>query len=80
MRDKHLYDLKLPMLFISGTRDTFAERGLLEHVVERLGNRAALMWIEGGDHSLTVKRGDTAPLRMAADRIEEWINYLAGLK
>jgi predicted alpha/beta-hydrolase family hydrolase len=80
MRDKHLYDLKLPMLFISGTRDTFAERGLLERVVERLGNRAVLMWIEGGDHSLTVKRGDTAPLRMAADRIEEWINYLAGLK
>src|SRR5438067_9819250 len=52
LRDQHLYELRLPMLFISGTKDTFAERPLLEEVVRKIGNNATLVWIEGGDHSL----------------------------
>ena len=67
MRDAHLYDIDLPMLFLSGTRDTFAERPLLEKVVERLGNRATLVWTEGGDHSLKVRRSGAMTLEAAAD-------------
>jgi len=72
MRDAHLYDIDLPMLFLSGTRDTFAERPLLEKVVERLGKRATLVWTEGGDHSLKVRRAGAMTLEAAADTIEEW--------
>src|SRR5438132_774677 len=36
LRDQHLYGLSLPMLFISGTKDTFAERPLLEEVVRKI--------------------------------------------
>jgi uncharacterized protein len=72
MRDAHLYDLKLPMLFLSGTRDTLAERPRLEKVVSRIGDRATLIWTEGGDHSLKVGRKGANTLDAAADAIGEW--------
>jgi predicted alpha/beta-hydrolase family hydrolase len=55
LRDEHLYGLTLPMLFLQGTRDTFATRELLEAVVERIGPNAVLDWQDGGDHSFSVK-------------------------
>jgi predicted alpha/beta-hydrolase family hydrolase len=73
MRDAHLYEIQLPMLFLSGTRDTFAERNLLEDVVRKLGRRASLVWTEGGDHSLRVGRSQDS-LSAAADSIREWID------
>jgi len=72
LRDAHLYSISLPMLFLSGTRDTFAERPLLESVVQRLGGRATLIWTEGGDHSLKVRKSGTATLEAAANDIETW--------
>ncbi|MCG2624320.1 dienelactone hydrolase family protein [Arthrobacter sp. I2-34] len=54
LRDEHLYGLRLPMLFLQGTRDPFATPALLESVVARIGPNAALEWREGGDHSFAV--------------------------
>jgi len=54
LRDEHLYGLKLPMLFLQGTRDTFATPELLEGVVTSIGPAAILAWCEGGDHSFAV--------------------------
>jgi hypothetical protein len=51
IRDAHLYGLQMPMLFLQGTRDAFAQPALLADVLERLGPRAQLVSIEGGDHS-----------------------------
>jgi predicted alpha/beta-hydrolase family hydrolase len=76
MRDAHLYGLAKPMLFISGTKDTFAERPLLERVVGQIGERATLVWIEGGDHSLKTSKKGTESLRTAADAIENWVRGL----
>ncbi|AMB40523.1 MULTISPECIES: alpha/beta family hydrolase [Paenarthrobacter] len=55
LRDEHLYGIAVPMLFLQGTRDTFATPELLESVVERIGPTATLQWCEGGDHSFAVK-------------------------
>jgi predicted alpha/beta-hydrolase family hydrolase len=76
LRDEHLYALKTPMLFISGTRDTFAGRGLLEKVVERIGKNATLVWVEGGDHSLKRGRKDTDSLANAVETMAAWIRKL----
>jgi len=76
MRDAHLYGIPLPILFLSGTRDTFAERPLLETVVQRLGDRATLVWTERGDHSLKVGKSGTTTLEAAADRIQTWCREL----
>lgn len=54
IRDEHLYGLRLPMLFLQGTRDPFATPGLLEAVVARIGPPAELQWCEGGGHTFEV--------------------------
>lgn len=54
LRDEHLYGLTVPMLFMQGTRDTFATPELLEGVVARIGPSATLHWYDGGDHSFAV--------------------------
>src|SRR5436190_13889351 len=79
LRDEHLYGIDLPMLFLSGTKDTFAERALLEKVVQRIGSRATLVWTERGDHSLKVGKSGTTTLEAAANQIKEWLGKIAQL-
>ncbi len=66
LRDEHLYGLTLPMLFLQGSRDTFATRGLLESVVARIGPNATLQWLEGGDHSFAVAASKRPPEEVGA--------------
>jgi len=57
-RDAHLPQIALPMLFVSGTRDGFATEQEMKALVRKLGKRAELLSVAGGDHSLVVpKRG-----------------------
>lgn len=53
-RAEHLAAVRIPMLFLQGDRDEFADLKLLRPVVQRLGERAALHLVEGGDHSFHV--------------------------
>lgn len=55
IRDEHLYGIDVPMIFVEGTRDVFATPELLDGVIAKLGARASLISIEGGDHSFNVK-------------------------
>ncbi len=52
-RASHLASIRLPMLFLSGTRDALAERGLLESVVAELAS-AELHWLDTADHGYRV--------------------------
>jgi predicted alpha/beta-hydrolase family hydrolase len=54
LRDEHLYGMITPMLFLQGTRDTFATPEILQDVVSRIGPSAVLQWMDGGDHSFAV--------------------------
>jgi predicted alpha/beta-hydrolase family hydrolase len=53
-RAEHLTRVQIPMLFLQGTRDAFADLNLLRPVVTRLGERATLHLVDGGDHSFKV--------------------------
>lgn len=53
-RAEHLFNVDLPMLFLTGTRDEFATGGLLETVVDKLGHRATLHLLDTADHSFKV--------------------------
>ncbi|MEV7604217.1 alpha/beta family hydrolase [Paenarthrobacter sp. NPDC089322] len=55
LRDEHLYGVTVPMLFLQGTRDTFATKDLLESVIAKIGPTATLQWREDADHSFAVK-------------------------
>jgi hypothetical protein len=53
-RGEHLAQVQIPMLFLQGSRDAFAEPGLLNPLVERLGGRATLCVLRDADHSFHV--------------------------
>lgn len=55
IRDEHLYAIEVPMLFVQGTGDAFADPKLLSRVLKKLGPKAEHHPVEGGDHSFNVR-------------------------
>lgn len=53
-RAEHLFDIEIPMLFLTGTRDEFATGDLLPQVVTKLGKRATLHLVDTADHGFKV--------------------------
>lgn len=70
IRDAHLKDIGVPMLFVQGTKDSFATPPLLEKTIASLPT-AKHASIEGGEHSLRV-RG--RPPKDVANEIAEAIS------
>ena len=79
-RAAHLSELKIPMLFLQGTRDDFAEMALLQPVVKRLGALASLHLVQEGDHSLHVParsgRNNSEVMNEVLDALAAWIGGL----
>ena len=75
-RADHLRDVKVPMLFIQGTRDKLAELSLLEPIVRGLPS-AELQVIDGADHSFHVLersgRTDAQVLEEIAARVAAFV-------
>ena len=75
-RGKHLVDVKVPMLFLQGTRDTLADLGMLKPVVAGLGKRATLRLFDEADHSFHVPvrtgRKDEEVMREMAEAMTAW--------
>ena len=75
-RAEHLGRVDVPMLFLQGTRDDFADLTLLEPVVSGLGERATLHLVGGGDHSFGVLKSSgrtkDAVLDELADAVSRW--------
>jgi predicted alpha/beta-hydrolase family hydrolase len=77
-RAKHLFDVKIPMLFLQGTRDALASLEELQPVIKRLGERASLHLLDDADHSFHVParsgRKDPDVRREMLDAFAAWIN------
>ena len=77
-RAEHLFRIEVPMLFVQGTRDEFAALDLLRPVIERLGERATLALVEGGDHSFCVLkragRSEAAVMDELVSTIAAWVS------
>lgn len=80
-RAKHLFDVRVPMLFLQGTRDALAELSQLQPAVAALGRRATLTLFEGADHSFHVPvrsgRTDDAVRGEVLDALAGWIRRVA---
>ncbi len=78
-RAQHLFDVRIPMVFLQGTRDALADLALLEALVERLGARATLTLFAGADHSFHVAgRGapsDAEVRDTMLDALAAWIDH-----
>jgi hypothetical protein len=76
-RADHLVRVDLPMLFLQGTRDQFAQSDLITGVCQRLGSRATLHPIEGADHSFGVLKSSgrtpASVLDELADTLVQWV-------
>ena len=76
-RGAHLVDLRLPMLFLQGTRDAFADLELLRALVVRLGGRATLRLFADADHSFHVPsrtgRTDADVMAEVCEALAAWI-------
>jgi uncharacterized protein len=67
-REAHLPGIAAPMLFVQGTRDTFAREDLLLALLETLGPRAELVRVRDADHSFGVpKRSGRTPEDVLAE-------------
>jgi predicted alpha/beta-hydrolase family hydrolase len=80
LRDAHLPSVPVPMLFVQGTRDTLCDLALLRPVLARVGDRAKLHVVEGGDHSLDVLKSsgrtrESVDLEVV-DVIDAWLRAL----
>ena len=76
-RGEHLAAVHVPMLFLQGSRDALADLKLLKPLCSRLGKRAELFVIKGGDHSFhmmkSAGRSDEEALDEAVKKAVEWI-------
>jgi predicted alpha/beta-hydrolase family hydrolase len=72
-RAEHLKEVKVPMLFLQGTRDELATWDLVESVCASLP-LAKLVKIEGADHSF--KAGKQNVIQLLADITSDWIQKI----
>jgi predicted alpha/beta-hydrolase family hydrolase len=79
-RAKHLCDVGVPLLFLQGERDGFADRRLLRPLIERLGKQATLRLFADADHSFHVPkrsgRKDADILAEMLDALADWLDTI----
>jgi uncharacterized protein len=72
-RADHLKNVKVPMLFLQGTRDALAQLDLIESVCSSL-SKATLIKIEGADHSF--KAGKINTTEILSKATNTWVERL----
>ena len=76
-RADHLFKVRIPMLFLQGTRDALADLSELKPLCEALGSNAALKLFADADHSFHAParsgRSDAEVLAELLDVLAGWI-------
>ena len=72
-RADHLKVLKIPMLFLQGTRDTLATPALIKKVCKSL-RKATLVELEGADHSF--KAGKKDIMSLLVNETKKWVEKI----
>lgn len=79
-RDAHLPAIRIPMLFVQGSRDEFGTAAEIRELLPRCHASARLVEVEGGDHSFKVpaRSGRTASqvLDRVYDAVAEFVKAL----
>jgi len=77
-RANHLFEVKIPMLFLQGARDALADTQLLQALTQQLGTRATLKLFQEADHSFHVParlgRKDADVRGEMLDALASWID------
>jgi predicted alpha/beta-hydrolase family hydrolase len=76
-RAKHLFDVRVPMLFLQGTRDALAVSDQIEPLCKALGPRATLRFFADADHSFRVpKRSGRTDQEIMAEMVETLATWI----
>lgn len=80
LRAEHLTRIRIPMLFLQGTRDDLADLTLIREVTGKIPEVATVHVVEGGNHSFAVpkKTGRTND-QVIDELVRTTANWLAGL-
>jgi predicted alpha/beta-hydrolase family hydrolase len=78
-RDAHLPDVRCPMLFVQGSRDSFGTPAELEPVLASLSSPATLHVVDGGDHSFKVTRGGQQQAQVFLDMQRAVVKWMRGI-
>lgn len=73
-RADHLFNVRVPMLFLQGSRDALADSVLIQTVVDRLGPLATMRIVREADHSFHVPARSG---RTDAEILEDLIQQIA---
>jgi predicted alpha/beta-hydrolase family hydrolase len=69
LRNAHLHEISIPMLFFAGTRDQLCDLELLRGALSRLPAPWDLEVVEGGDHSFSVPKSQGTDQRTIYEQI-----------
>ena len=79
-RAEHLNEVKVPMLFLSGTRDEFAGLDLLKPVVKKLGKAATIHLLDTANHGYKIlkktRKAEEDVFVEMARAVREWADKL----
>jgi uncharacterized protein len=80
-RAEHLSGVTVPMLFLQGTRDTFAKSELLHRLLDDLGDQATLQLVDGADHGFHVlKRSGRTDEDVLAELAESTVDWATAIR
>jgi predicted alpha/beta-hydrolase family hydrolase len=76
-RGRHLTEIKIPMLFLQGSRDALADLKLLKPLCKQVGKSAELFVVDGGDHSFhmlkSAGKSDEEALDALTEQATQWM-------
>ena len=79
-RGRHLFDVRIPMLFLQGMRDTLAMADEIEPLCTELGARATLRLFADADHSFHVpKRSGRTDAQVMGDMLDALAAWIEGI-
>jgi predicted alpha/beta-hydrolase family hydrolase len=80
LRVDHFPRLRVPVLFVSGTRDALADAAALRRYAQSIPGPVSFHWIESADHGFKPLKSSglttAAALREAAETVATWVTAL----
>ena len=79
LRDEHLQNIKVPMLFAQGSRDAFGTEEEIKSIIKKHRLPATLYVIESGDHSFKVPKSVKPQQQVYEEVMDEVAKWCAEL-
>ncbi|HEU5307987.1 MAG TPA: alpha/beta family hydrolase [Acidimicrobiia bacterium] len=79
-RTAHFPDIRVPILFVSGTRDSLADRDALTTAAEAVRGKVAFHWVDTADHGYRpLKASGRTIADVLAEVADTTVTWVAGL-